>query len=253
MLFVPVPSGFSRTEFKCPYIIIYTYYIYLIYLYFYFLTFSSVILWWLFLFGHFVSNFTPPIIFFLHRIGQNMYWSILFSFYHKCIGGKTMWVSVSCVNLWISLVTVVLFVNIYIGYLFLLILCVTVWMFLERSVLRSDAFSVSVLSSIQSAFTTQRSADSHRLTWRSICNSSGAQFKLKNSLYETFYGWKVFSQKKTLEDHCWVQSQSDARSLTMMLCVQESHVMKTVLLMDFLFILCINEIEVKFVHSTVNM
>lgn len=106
MLFVPVPSGFSRTEFKCPYIIIYTYYIYLIYLYFYFLTFSSVILWWLCSLGHFVSKFTPPIIFFLHRIGQNMYWSILFSFYHKCIGGKTMWVSVSCVNLWISLVTI---------------------------------------------------------------------------------------------------------------------------------------------------
>lgn len=94
-------------------IVLYIYLLYISYIFIFLFSYiSSVILWWLCSLGHFVSKFTPPIIFFLHRIGQNMYWSILFSFYHKCIGGKTMWVSVSCVNLWISLVTVVLFVNI---------------------------------------------------------------------------------------------------------------------------------------------
>lgn len=63
----------------------------------------------------------------------------------------------------------------------------------------SGTFSVEKWCALCQCFIQHPICSHNHLTSRSICNGSGAQFKLKNSLYETFYGWKVLSPEKTLE------------------------------------------------------
>lgn len=84
-------------------IVLYILIIYISYIFIFLFSYiSSVILWWLCSLRHFVSKFTPPIIFFLHRIGQNMYWYLVFItnvseerrcefLYHVLICGSVWW------------------------------------------------------------------------------------------------------------------------------------------------------------------